>query len=305
MRLDLNKLHAFVAVARAGSLTAAARGLHLTPSAVSHALRKLQDSAACQLFEWRGRNLTLTAAGAHLYEVGRRALEELEAADRRLSADAVGLTDHLVLGSTLEFGSAVLLRKLKPLLAAHPELHIDFYFSNELQRPLQRDEIDLAVDCRPHLHPAVHRTPLFRERYVVVATPTYLAQHPLRSPLDLQRMSVLSLDQDGSWWNSLLRALPSRRRPHLGRLIVINHVRGLINGTLAGYGVGLLPKYAVLEQLERGALVAVFPRLRLLEDTFCIYQKLARTDRPAHRLCTSFLLNLDLRELGDAIGRAS
>jgi len=50
----------------------------------------------------------------------------------------------------------------------------------------------------------------------------------------------------------------------------------MISGTLAGYGVSLLPKYALLPELARGALVVLFPRLRLLEDTFCIYQKLSR-----------------------------
>ena len=46
----------------------------------------------------------------------------------------------------------------------------------------------------------------------------------------------------------------------------------------------------------------LFPRLRLLEDTFCIYQKIARLERPGNRLLTGLLTRMDVREFGDAIG---
>jgi LysR family transcriptional regulator, glycine cleavage system transcriptional activator len=221
-----------------------------------------------------------------------------------LKAGASGVALRVSLGSTIEFGTVVLVQKLAPLLAAHPELQVDFHFANELQEPLRRDEIDLAVDCRPHAHPAIHRTEIFRERYAVVAAPAFLAKHPVRTPLDLRRMPVLSLDREGRWWDNLLRALPAARRPALEHVVVIDHIRGMINATLAGYGVSLLPKYALLPELARGSLVGLFPRLRLLEDTFCIYQKASRRERPGNRLVAQYLLGLDVREFGDAMGRA-
>jgi len=182
---------------------------------------------------------------------------------------------------------------------------VDFRFTNDLQGPLLRDEVDLAVDCRPHHHPTVHRTELFREKYVVVAAPGFLARHPVRTPLDLARVPVLSLDADGQWWTNLLSALPATRRPALGRIVVLDHVRGMIQATLDGYGVSLLPKYALLPELGRGALTVLFPRLRLLEDTFCVYQKTARLTRPGNRLLTDLLAGMDVREFGDAIGAAA
>ncbi|MBI5549703.1 MAG: LysR family transcriptional regulator [Deltaproteobacteria bacterium] len=304
MRLDLAKLQAFMEVARTGSYGGAARRLHVTPSAISHALRKLQGGLERELFEWRGRRLSLTEEGSYLYKVCRRIFDELEEADRRMSAKGmVEVTQTLVLGATIEFGTTVLLQKLRPLLVAQPSVHVDFRFTDELTKPLLRDEIDLAVDCHAHSHPAVHRTRMFREKFVVVATTSFLEQHPVRTPLDLRGVPVLSLDREGRWWNHLLRALPHQRRPVLERVVVIDHVRGMINGTLAGYGVGLLPKYAVLGELSSGALTVLFPRLQLLEDSFHIYQKLARVDRPANRLVTEFLTELDVSEFGDAIGR--
>jgi DNA-binding transcriptional LysR family regulator len=303
MRLDLGKLHAFVEVARAGGVAAAARRLHVTPSAVSHALRKLQDSAGRELLGWRGRRFLLTAHGEELFRACQVAFDQLEEAERHLVAGEPVRT--LVLGCNVEFGATVLLGKLRPLLDAQPALHIDFHLSNELTRPLLRDEIDLAVDCRPEPHPAIHRISMFREKYVVVAAPAFLERHLVGSPLDLGHTPVLSLDGNGTWWNNLLRALPARRRPTLGRIVVVDDVRGMISGARAGYGVGLLPKYAVLDELASGALAPLFPRLRLLEDTFSICQKLARLERPANRLVTRYLLGLDVREFGDAIRRSA
>jgi DNA-binding transcriptional LysR family regulator len=301
MRLDLAKLHVFREVARAGSVGAAARRLHVTASAVSHALARLRESVAHDLFELRGRRLSLTPAGEELAAVCQHVFDDLEAADARLGAAGASFARRLALGSTVEFGTTVLLPRLQPLLARHPELHVDFHFAHELLPPLLRDELDLVVDCRAHDHPAVHRAPLFREKYVLVAAPAFLAAHRVRAPRDLARVPVLSHDRDGMWWNRLTSALPAAQRPRLARLVVVDNVRGMINAAAAGYGVGLVPKYAVLGELERGALFVLFPRLALLDDTFAVYQKVTRVEREAHGLITRFLLELDLRALGDAI----
>ncbi len=305
MATDPGRLRAFLEVARAGGYQEAARRLHVTPSAISHALRKLQDELGRELVDWRGRRFTLTAAGEELLGACRVAFDGLEEAERRITAAGAVPGARVALGSTIEFGTTVLLHKLRPWLDAQPGLHVDFRFTNDLQGPLLRDEVDLAVDCRPHPHPAVHRTELFREKYVVAAAPEFLARHPLRTPLDLARVPVLSLDAEGRWWTNLLSALPAARRPDLGRVVVIDHVRGMIQATLDGYGVSLLPKYALLPELGRGALTVLFPRLRLLEDTFCVYQKTARLERPGNRLLTGFLAGIDVRDFGDAIGTAA
>lgn len=301
--MDLQRLRVFFEVARGGSYQIAASQLHITSSAVSHALRKLQQELKSELFDWRGRSFTLTVAGEELFLASRTAFQRLEEVELQLGRAGSRGALRVSLASTIEFGATVLVPKLGPLLATHPELRVDFHFANDLREMLLRDEVDLAVDCTPHANPKLHRVELFRERYVVVAAPAFLARHPVRTPLDLCRAQVLSMDPEGRWLDNLLRALPATRRPVLQRILVIDHVRGMINGTLAGYGVGLLPKYALLPELARGSLVVLFPRLRLLEDTFCIYQKVSRRDRPGNRLVTRYLLGLDVREFGDAMGR--
>jgi DNA-binding transcriptional LysR family regulator len=114
---------------------------------------------------------------------------------------------------------------------------------------------------------------------------------------------VLSLDGEGEWWANFLRALPLDRRPRLGRIVALNHVRGIINAAMAGLGVGLVPTYTVLRELEDGRLLGLFPDLELLEDRFRVVCKRSRSDEPAIRALREFLLTLEPGELGDAIGR--
>ena len=304
MSLDLDKLHSLLETARCGSYTGAASRLNVTPSAVCHAVRKLEAGLAKKLIEWHGRRLILTDEGEYLYRVCERIFAEVDEAGHRLAGGPSGLEQAFVLGATVEFGSNVLIRKIRPLLESHPELRIDFHFSHDLTQPLLRDEIDLAVDCRPHPNPAVERIALFREKFVVVASPRFLKSHPVVTPLDLERLPVLSLDKEGHWWKNMLHAVPHETRPAFRRVIAINHIRGMINAAVEGLGIALMPKFTILDELSRGTLLPLFPRLKLLEDRFCIYQKRARAGREKNRLVTRFLMGLKVDEFGDAMGRA-
>ncbi|OGS34019.1 MAG: hypothetical protein A3J82_06120, partial [Elusimicrobia bacterium RIFOXYA2_FULL_69_6] len=273
IHFELNKLEVLREAARSGSYTAAASRLHLTPSAVSHAVRKLEAGLGRSLVEWRGRRLSLTDEGEYLYRVCERVFGELDEAGERLAGKASLVEQSVTLGATVEFGSYVLIRKLRTLLEAHPELKVDFFFSHELVQPLLRDEIDLAVDCRPHPSPAVESVSLFREKYAVVAAPAFLRKHPVSAPRDLERLPVLSLDKEGAWWRNMREAVPPGGRPAFERVIAVNHIRGMINAAAEGLGVALLPTFTMLDELERGTLRVLFPRLRLLEDHFRVVQK--------------------------------
>lgn len=301
MRPDLGKLEVFLEAGRAGSFTAAARHLHVTPSAVSHAIGKLEDSLGRPLVEWHGKRLVLTDEGQYLHALCSRIFQDLDDAVQHFRQDKRGLVQHAVVGATVEFGTMVLVRKLRPLLESNPWLRIDFRFLHDLIEPLLRDEIDLAVDCKPHHHPDVQSTSLFREKYVVVASPDFLAAHPVRSPDDLERVPVLSIDKDGAWWSNMVRALPSSRRPVFRHIVEINHIRGMIHAAVDGYGVGLLPQYTVLRELSDGALLSLFPKLQLLEDRFCIYQKRSKAERAKNVLITEHLKGIDMKEFGGAL----
>ena len=296
--LDLPQLRTFYTLAQVGSFTACARRLGRTQSAVSHAMAKLEDLAGVPLLDRRGRGLRLTEEGRRLYQACEQAFATLDAAAEDLKRHQTQARGRLRVGATVEFGSSILMRHMQPFLAANPDLEIDFTLSHDLVGPLLRDDLDLVIDCVDHPLPALKKSPLFRETYVVACAPVFRKAHRLRVPADLSRCPVLSLDKGGAWWNRFLVAVPDRDQPHLDRFIAVNHVRAMIHAAVEGMGALLAPRYAVLEELERGDLVALFPAIRPAEDRFSIYQKKVKAGQEKQRLLTRYLQSLSPEEFG-------
>jgi DNA-binding transcriptional LysR family regulator len=295
-QLDLYQLRAFHAVGQTGSFTGASRRLHLTQSAVSHAVAKLEATAGMALVARRGRELRLTDAGRRLWEASEQMFATLEAAVEDLGETRP--RGRLRLGATVEFGSGILMRHIGPFLAAHPDLEMDFTLTYDLLPPLLRDEVDLIIDCRQHLHPDLERLPLFRETYVVAGSPGFHAARAIASARDLGLCPVLSLDKAGAWWHRFLLALPEPERPAFGRIIEVNHLRAMINAAAAGLGALLAPTYSVLPELERGDLVPLLPGVRPMEDCFSLYQKKIKAGLHRHRLLTEYLSGIAPAEFG-------
>lgn len=296
--LDLAHLRAFHAVVKAGGFSAAARRLHRTQSAVSHAVRRLEESAKVRLLDRRGREVRLTEAGRRLLSACDLAFATLDAAQEELGQERGRAEGRIRLGATVEFGCSVLMRHIQPFLAAHPGLEIDFHLGHDLLTPLLREEVDLAIDCHDHARADLERTPLFRESYMVAGSPGYLASHAIREPEDLGRCTVLSLDKAGAWWERFLARFPRTRRPAFGRVVAIDHIRALITAAASGMGVLLAPSYSLQEELARGELVPLFPSIRPHEDRFALYQKTARSRLAKHRLLRAYLEALNPAELG-------
>jgi DNA-binding transcriptional LysR family regulator len=296
--LDLPQLRTFFTLAQTGSFTACARRLHRTQSAVSHAMAKLEDLVGVPLLDRRSRELGLTEEGRRLYQACEQVFATLDAATEDLRRHSTLARGRLRLGTTVEFGSSILMKHMQPFLAAHPDLEIDFTLSQDLLTPLLRDDLDLIIDCQEHPLPTLKKSPLFRETYVVACAPAFRKAHRLRVPADLARGPVLSLDKAGAWWNRFLRAVPDHEQPQLDQIIAVNHIRAMIHAAVEGMGALLVPRYSVLGELERGDLVALFPAIRPTEDRFSIYQKRVKATQEKQKLLTRYLQSLSPDEFG-------
>ena len=100
----LKGLETFVAVAEAGSFTAAADRLNLTKSAVGKAIARLEDRLKRTLFERTTRRLALTDAGDAFYKVCVRVLDEIEVAERILSKEEIVPSGRLRVDLPATFG---------------------------------------------------------------------------------------------------------------------------------------------------------------------------------------------------------
>jgi DNA-binding transcriptional LysR family regulator len=289
--LDLYQLRAFHALGQTGGFTAAAQRLHLTQSAVSHAVAKLEASAGVSLVDRRARGFRLTEQGQRLFLACEQVFSTLEAAAEDLGQSTAA--GGLRLGATVEFGSSILMRHIQPFLAENPSLEMDFTLTYDLLPLLLRDDLDVIIDCQEHFLPELEKVPLFRETYVVAGSEHFRAARGIVTALDLAPCPILSLDKAGAWWHRLLLALPEDQRPQFSRIIAVNHLRAMINAAVAGLGALLVPTYSVL-----GELVALLPATRPMEDRFYIYQKKSRASLRKHRRLTEYLRSISPEEFG-------
>jgi DNA-binding transcriptional LysR family regulator len=149
--------------------------------------------------------------------------------------------------------------------------------------------VDIIIDCKNHKAEGLEKTPLFREEYVVIALREFVQKHKIRKPLHLSSCPVLSMDKDCQWWGNFLNALPAAERPEFAAVTEMTHIRAIINAALEGLGIGFVPRYCVEKELSSRTLVNVFPRLKLLEDNFYVYQKIGKAGLERHRSLLDYL----------------
>jgi DNA-binding transcriptional LysR family regulator len=296
--LDLQQLKMFYTLARTGSYTETARRLHRTQSAVSHAIRKLERSVGSKLVSRSGRKFELSEEGEHIFQACREAFNALDSATENITRNQGRDLGLIRLGATVEFGCSVLMKHMGPFLDSHPEVEMEFRMTHDLLGQLLGGDLDLIIDCDEHRLPELEQIPLFRESYTVACSPDFLEKHKLETIGDLSACPVLALDRGGQWWHRFLFSLPSMGRPTLGRLIVINHIRAMIIAAKSSIGVALLPSYSIIQELEQGSLIPLFPEIRLLEDRFSIYREKRKTPLERQDLLIEYLLGIQPAEFG-------
>lgn len=164
-----------------GSLTAAAERLHLTQSALSHSMRKLEDQLGVPIWRREGRSLHPTQAGAYLLGVAKRLGSQFAQAEERLRQFAQGERGTLRIGMECHPCYQWMLKFAGPYLAAWPDVDLDvkqkFQFGGI--GALLGHEIDLLVTPDPLYKAGLCFEPVFDYEQVLVVG----GQHPLRGAL--------------------------------------------------------------------------------------------------------------------------
>lgn len=299
--LDLNQLRTFFALVQSGSFSETARRLHRTQSAVSHAIRKLEELSGVVLIDRRVRELRLTDEGRRLYRACESVFSTLDGVCEDFQRGRSLSLGRIRLGSTIELGCHVLMKQMGTFLNQNPGIEIDFMLSSDLLEPLLRDDIDIAIDCREHFQPELQKIPLFREIYAIACAPSFQKLHDIKLPSDLTRCPVLSLDKAGDWWHRFMLTLPDAKRLDFRHVIAVNHIRGMVHAAVHGLGVVLAPQYSVQGEIDRGELIQLFPSIRTTEDRFYrffLYQKTNKANLEKHRRLVAFIQTIQMSELG-------
>jgi LysR family transcriptional regulator for metE and metH len=159
-------------VDKLGSLTAAAQALHLTQSALSHSVKKLEQQLGTDLWLREGRSLRATQAGQYLLQVANRVLPQLELAEARIRQYAEGERGSLRIGMECHPCYQWLLKIVAPYLARWPDVDVDvkqkFQFGGI--GALFGYEIDLLVTPDPLYKPGLRFEPVFDYEQVLVVS---------------------------------------------------------------------------------------------------------------------------------------
>jgi DNA-binding transcriptional LysR family regulator len=157
-RYTLRQLAYFVAVAEAGTISAAADELRVSPTAVAAALGELERIFRTQLTVRRkAHGVSLTPAGSHLYSRATGLLRDAEELELSATGGGAELAGPLLIGCYLTLAPTVLPVLLEGFTGGHPKVHLDFVegTQDEMQERLLAGELDLAVvydmDLRPGL----------------------------------------------------------------------------------------------------------------------------------------------------------
>ncbi|MDD0840549.1 LysR family transcriptional regulator [Curvibacter sp. HBC61] len=240
-------------VDRQGSMTAAASTLCLTQSALSHAIKKLEQAMGTDIWRREGRSLRLTQAGHYLLAVANRVLPQLELAESRMQQFAQGERGTLRIGMECHPCYQWLLKIVAPYLAAWPDVEVDvkqkFQFGGI--GALFGHEIDVLVTPDPVFKPGLRFEPVFDyEQVLVVGRDHALASQAHVRPAQLSAEVLLSYPVPAERLDIYQQfLLPAGVLPKQHKAIENTDI--MLQMVASGRGVAALPRWLVDEYAQR------------------------------------------------------
>lgn len=210
---SLNALAAFEAVARQLSVTRAAEELNVPPGAVSHQIRSLEADPGRLLMRRHPRGVSLTAEGEAVAASLQEAFERVSATLGQVRAS--GERAHVSIVTTMATMQLWLMPRLGSFWNRHQDIVVEHIISDRLH-DVPRPDIDLRIRYGDGTWPGEEAMKIQDDRVIAVASPDFLARHPIPGLADLAAAPLLSVEgTDWIWmtWGAFLReaGTPFRR----------------------------------------------------------------------------------------------
>ncbi|MCW3150529.1 LysR substrate-binding domain-containing protein [Stutzerimonas stutzeri] len=269
--ISFRQLQVFVAVARSGTVAAAAQQLSLSQSATSQSLADLEKQLGLLLFQRLGRRLQLNDLGRRLLPRAEQLLHDLAEFVEAAREPQGELQGALVVAASATIGTYLLPPLVGRFSERHPATDIQMRLRNtgEVITDLLSFEADLGLiegQCSdPRLKSEVWR----HDEMLIVCAP----EHPLAArgrldDADLQRESWI-LREPGSGSRAVFEAATLQHAERLRVRMELNQHEAIKQALRAGFGLGCLSRLSVAGELARGELVALDSDLQL-KRTFCL-----------------------------------
>lgn len=255
MKLNINDMPVFAAVARERGITAAARKLGQPKSSVSTAISRLEAALGVRLLERNTRRVRLTSEGEGFLKHCLMVEEQLQAAEAEMSGYLSEPRGRLSVSLTMAFSRVVVGGALTEFLGRYPGVELDVRVSNDYSVDVIGDPVDVAIKVGPLADSSLVASKLVDTPLIWVTSPAYRAQMPGRViPGGLAR-HLQVLDKRYTQLQLSMECQGQRLPIRPGPVNLSNDPLMVRDMVIAGAGVGLVPALFCHEPLARGALL--------------------------------------------------
>jgi DNA-binding transcriptional LysR family regulator len=261
--VTLERMAAYVAVAEAGSFTAAAERMEISKSALSQAVALLERELGAQLLQRSTRRIAITESGAAFLHDCRVLLAQAEQTVERARTRRAELTGTLRITSALDSITPVA-QWIVEYRARYPAMRVE-YLPTDQRMDLIEGHFDLAFRLGRMQDSSLHAVRLMDVKLVLVAAPSYLARHGVpRTARELSTHEWLALSvMPTPWTVSFLSRGGKPRSVRMHGSISASTAAALKALALAGAGIAALPDSIVQTELEEGRLQDILRSHRL------------------------------------------
>ena len=255
--MTLKQIEAFYWAANLGSFSIAALRLHVTQSSLSKRIAELEASVDAPLFDRSSKRAQLTEAGQRLLPLAGRMLDLKEQLHREASSSTS-------LAGLCRFGVSELVSLTwlpdftRRVNQAHPALVLEPYvdLARNLERKVQRGELDFSITTGPSRNPRVHGSVIGRVHFSWVASPSRIGTPELLRRADLERHPVITMTE-GSGLTRAIQAWAAEQEITMHRILGCNSLMAIVALVLADVGISFLPTQFMKPWVEHGSLVAL------------------------------------------------
>ena len=227
-------LQAFESVARRRSFGLAAHELHLTPSAVSHQVAKLEQHLGVRLFDRSAHGVKLSVAGEQYLLRVSGALLAITAASEDLRQ---GVSNSLYVHSAPSIASLWLMPRIRAFALAYPDISLNLSAAHT-HSDFALGQADIDIRYGIPQWPDLVVEPLFEERIVPLASPAFIKEHKLRSPEQLLGVPLIQSNVSVVQWSNWFSAFTRLRAPD--RYVVrFDRAQMSLDAATQGLGVAL------------------------------------------------------------------
>ena len=284
-RIDFADLKSFLTIVRSRSFRLAAIELGQTPSALSHAMRRLEDRLGAKLLNRTSRAVSPTAVGRDLAERLEDGFNQIGSALETFDAPGAARLGEIRLNVFADAAHLLIAPALPEFVRLCPDVRLTVVVEN---RPIDivAEGYDAGIRYGHYVPEDMVAVPLTGpQRWVMAASPAYLARHGSPRCIDeLGQHECLQLllgDNSSYRWEVNDGGTPRRLR--VPGSLTINDTATTINACKAGLGIAYLLEARIADELARGELQLVLEPNAYVEDPFHIYYSSRRYNHPALR----------------------